>query len=197
MRQFKEFISNIIDIDENEWLEISSISKKVSFKKGEIINKDGDIFKNILFINFGIIRSYLIDSNGRDFTWHIHYTGDKATMKNLFVVDYASFTRQEPSKLFFEVLKTAELIAISYPSLESLYSSSEKWQRLGKIMADTAYYITHHRTMSLLTETAEVRYERLLRENPTLLQLVPQYYIASYLGITPQSLSRIRKEFGK
>lgn len=197
MLKFKEFITKMIDIDENEWSEITKILKKVTFKKGDIINKEGDIFKNILFVNSGIIRSYLIDNNGRDFTWHIHYSGDKATMKNLFVVDYASFTNQEPSKLFFEVIENTELIAISYNSLERLYNSAEKWQKLGKIMADTAYYFTHHRTLSLLTETAEVRYERLLKENPTLLQQVPQYYIASYLGITPQSLSRIRKEFSK
>ncbi len=197
MLKLKEFISKIIDIDEKEWLEIKTILKKVNYKKGDIINKEGDIFKNMLFINSGIIRSYLIDNNGRGFTWHIHYSGDKANMSNLFVVDYASFTNQEPSKLFFEVLENTELIAISHNSLEHLYNSSEKWLKFGKVMADTAYYSTHHRTLSLLTETAEVRYERLLKENPTLLQKVPQYYIASYLGITPQSLSRIRKEFGK
>ena len=197
MLKFKEFITKVIDIDKNEWSEINKILKKITYKKGDIINKEGDIFKNILFVNSGIVRSYLIDNNGRDFTWHIHYSGDKANMKNLFVVDYASFTNQEPSKLFFEVIESAELIAISYNSLESLYNSSEKWQKLGRIMADSAYHNTHHRTLSLLAETAEVRYERLLRENPTLLQKVPQYYIASYLGITPQSLSRIRKQYSK
>jgi len=197
MLKFKEFISSIIDINEDEWLEVITILKKINYKKGDIINKEGDIFKNIFFVNSGIVRSYLIDSNGRDFTWHIHYSGDKAKMKNLFVVDYASFTKQEPSKLFFEVIENTELITFSFNSLERLYNSSEKWQKLGKIMADTAYYFTHHRTISLLTETAEVRYERMLKEDSILLQKVPQYYIASYLGITPQSLSRIRKEFSK
>lgn len=197
MLKFKKFITKVIDIDENEWAEINKILKKVTFKKGDIINKEDDIFKNMLFLNTGIIRSYLIDSNGRDFTWGIYYTGDKVTMKNLFVVDYASFTHQEPSKLFFEVLENTELIAIDYQSLENLYNSSEKWQKFGKIMADTAYSFIHHRALSLLTETAEVKYERLLKENASLLQQVPQYYIASFLGITPQSLSRIRKKYGK
>jgi CRP-like cAMP-binding protein len=197
MITLREFISTIIEIDEKEWVEINKGLKKVNYKKGEIINKEGDVFKNILFINSGIVRSYFMDSNGRDFTWHIHYSEDDANMKNLFVVDYASFTNQEPSKLFFEVIENAELISIDFLSLERLYNSSEKWLKFGKKMADTAYYLTHHRALSLLTETAEFRYERLLKESPTLLQKVPQYYIASYLGITPQSLSRIRTEMNK
>ena len=197
MFKFKEFISKLIDVDESEWLEAAKMLKKVRFEKGAILNHTGDIFKNIFFLNHGIIRSYLIDDKGREFTWHIHYPGEKATIKNLFVVDYASFTHQEPSRLLFEVIKDAELIAIEYHALEHLYNTSKTWMKLGKIMADTAYYLTHHRTLSLLTETAEQRYERLLKEEPILLQLVPQYYIASYLGITPQSLSRIRKGFGR
>ena len=197
MNRFKEYISKIIDIDENEWNEAKKILRKMLFNKGDIISRKGDIFKYIFFINSGIIRSYFIDSNGRDFTWQIYYSGDKAVMKNLFVVDYASFTKQEPSKLFFEVIESAELIAIEYNSLEKLYNSSIKWQKLGKIMADTAYYYAHHSALSLLTETAKERYMKLMKENPELLQKVPQYYIASYLGITPQSLSRIRKELDK
>ncbi|MCK5814828.1 MAG: Crp/Fnr family transcriptional regulator [Flavobacteriaceae bacterium] len=194
MLKFKKFIAKTIDIDENEWSELKGVLKKVTFKKGDIISREGDVFKYILFVNSGIVRSYLIDQKGRDFTWYIHYNGDCATIKNLFVLDYVSFINQEPGKLFFEVIESAELIRISYNSLESLYNSSEKWRKLGKILVDAGYYFTHHRALSLLTETAEVRYKRLLEENPTLLQQVPQYYIASYLGITPQSLSRIRKK---
>lgn len=197
MLKFKGFIKKVVDIDENEWSEIKKISKIVTYSKGAIINKEGDIFKNMLFVNKGVIRSYLIDNNGRDFTWGIHYAGEKATMKNLFVIDYASYIKQEPSKLFFEVLENSELISINYHKLENLYSSSSKWLKFGKIMADTGYYTTHHRTLSLLTETAEIRYERLLKENPAILQQIPQYYIASFLGITPQSLSRIRKNYTK
>lgn len=99
--------------------------------------------------------------------------------------------------MFFEVLENAELVSIDYNSLEKLYDLSGKWQKLGKLMADTGYYNIHHRTLSLLTETAETRYKRFLKESPTLLQKVPQYYIASYLGITPQSLSRIRNKTKK
>lgn len=197
MIEYRKFISSVIEVNDEEWESIQDIFKKAKYKKGELLSKEGDIFKQIFFITKGIIRSYFIDYKGRDFTWHIHYSGAEANMKNLFVVDYASLTKQEPSKLFFEVIEDAELISISNKSLLQLYASSNKWQKLGKIMADTAYYITHHRTLSLLTESAELRYERLVKEDPHILQIVPQYYIASYLGITPQSLSRIRTEVGK
>ncbi len=197
MTSFEEFITQIIDIDEKEWNETDVELKKVNYKKGDIINKEGDIFRNIYIINSGIVRSYFIDNEGRDFTWYIHYSGGLANMKNLFVVDYASFIKQEPSKLFFEVIEDAELFSIDFNSIQRLYNLSAKWERFGRLMADEGYYNIHHRTISLLTENAKTRYERLLKENPNLLQIVPQYYIASYLGITPQSLSRIKKEYNK
>ncbi len=194
---FQKFIEQIIDFDKKEWNATDITFKKVYYHKGDIINKRGDVFKNIYFINSGIVRSYFIDHEGRDFTWYIHYSGGHANMKNLFVVDYASFIKQEPSKLFFEVIQDAELFSIDFYSIQKLYTLSAKWQKFGRLMADEGYYHIHHRTMSLLTENAKTRYERLLNESPDLLQIVPQYYIASYLGITPQSLSRIRREYGK
>lgn len=194
MISFKTYISSIINIDNDEFDFLNKLLTTVEYKKGSIIFKEGDIQDKIYFINYGIIRSYFIDINGHDFTWYIHYSGDGANIKNYFVTDYASFTKQVPSRLFFEVLEDAELISIDYGSLNHLYNQSEKWQKFGRLMAEDAYYITHNRTMSLLTETAEVRYNRLLKESPELLWQVPQYYIASFLGITPQSLSRIRKK---
>ncbi len=197
MTTFQKFIEQLINIDETEWNATGIKFNSVYYKKGDIINKEGEVFRNIYFINSGIVRSYFIDSKGRDFTWYIHYSGDKANLKNLFVVDYASFIKQEPSKLFFEVIEDTELFSIDFNSIQKLYNLSAKWQEFGRLMADEGYYHIHHRTMSLLTENAKTRYKRLLKENPNLLQIVPQYYIASYLGITPQSLSRIRKEYSK
>ncbi len=197
MIAFQKLIKELINIDEEELNRTNVELRKTHYKKGDFINEKGNVFKNIYFINSGIIRSYLMDSKGRDFTWNIYYSSTLANIKNRIVVDYASFTKQEPSKLFFETIEDTELVSIDFNSLEKLYNSSAKWQKLGRIIANMAYYNVHHRTLSLLTETAKVRYKRLLNENPDLLQLVPQYYIASYLGITPQSLSRIKKECSK
>ena len=191
---FRNYISGIVEINDEEWLFLSKLLSVVEYKRGDIIYKEGDVQKKIYFINYGIIRSYFIDVNGHDFTWHIHYSGDGANIKNYFVTDYASFTKQKPSKLFFEVLKDVELISIDYSALNNLYNVSAKWQKFGRLMAENAYDLTHQRTLSLLTESADTRYKRLLKESPELLQQVPQYYIASFLGITPQSLSRIRKK---
>ncbi|MFK5893327.1 MAG: Crp/Fnr family transcriptional regulator [Pseudomonadota bacterium] len=190
---FRKHISKIVEINDEEWIALSNLLSVVEYKKGSIIYNEGDIHDKIYFINHGIIRSYLIDINGNDFTWYIHYSGDGSNIKNIFVTDYASFTRQKQSKLLFEVIKDVELISIGYSSINNLYSLSEKWQKFGRLMAENAYYLTQQRTLSLLTETADIRYKRLLKESPDLLKQVPQYYIASFLGITPQSLSRIRK----
>lgn len=194
MTSLRESISTISNIDDEDWALLDKVSTIIKFKKGSLIYKGGDVIDKLLFINSGIIRSYLIDSNGKDFTWHIHFSGKGSDFKNHFVTDYASFTKKKPSQLFFEVIKDAELTSIDHSAINGLYNSSERWQKIGRLIAENAYYFTHQRTLSLLTETAEVRYKRLLKESPTLLEQVPQYYIASFLGITPQSLSRIRKK---
>jgi len=100
---------------------------------------------------------------------------------------------REPSRLTFEALTDVEVLSISYNDLQGLYKTSVFWQNAGRMLAEQAYYFNHHRVLSLLAEPAEDRYLRLQRESPYLFEKVPQYLIASYLGMTPQSLSRIRK----
>jgi CRP-like cAMP-binding protein len=192
MHNFTKYMSSVMNLNELESSQINNLVRNVSYKKGEIITHEGDISKNMMFLKYGIVRSYFIDIDGRDFTWGIYYAGKQARMKNLFVVDYASFISQEPSKLIIEVIKDSQLDSVNYHDLMNLFDSSAKWQRIGRLMADKAYNIVHNRVISLLTEKADVRYNNLLEENAELLEIVPQYVIASYLGIKPQSLSRIK-----
>jgi CRP-like cAMP-binding protein len=147
-----------------------------------------------MLINSGIARSYIIKEDGKDFTWHFHFSNENsANLKNFFIVDYASFTHQEPSKMNFEALEDCEVIIIDYQVLEKLYNSDIKWQFLGRIIAQEAYYLTHHRTISLLTLTSQERLDDLVNEYPNIFEQVPHYHIASFLGISPQHLSRLRK----
>jgi CRP-like cAMP-binding protein len=192
MSLFREYIKTIYDFDDFELLQIDKITREVHFKKGAVIYMEGDIINNLMFLNKGIARSYVIDNNGRDFTWGIYYIGKNASMKNLFIVDYASFIEQKPSRLTFEVIEDVTADSLKHQDLIKLFDSSEKWQKFGRLMSDRAYIITHNRVFSLLTENAENRYKKLVDKNPDLFEYVPQYIIASYLGIMPQSLSRIR-----
>ena len=163
------------------------------FDKEVIFHCQGDLSQHILFLNSGIARSYILDSNGRDYTWSFHFNDPDSSIKNLFVTDYASVIKSEKSTLYFESITEIETILIPVEVLKELYKTKESWGRIGRIMAEEAYYNTHHRTISLLTKTATKRYEQLLIDMPSIRTQIPELYIASYLGITPQSLSRIKK----
>ncbi len=194
MRKLKDFIGKYIELTDEDLKQFSQHVKIKKYKKNEIIHHIGDVFKNIMFINSGIARSYIIKEDGKDFTWYIHFSNDNsANLKNFFIVDYASFTHQEPSKMNFEALQDCEVFIIEYEVLEKLYNSDIKWQFLGRIIAQEAYHLTHHRTISLLTLTAKERLDNLIEEYPNIFEKVPHYHIASFLGIAPQSLSRLRK----
>ena len=194
MEKLLNFVKQYIEINSDDLENIYSIFKLKSFKKNEMIHFNGDVFKDIMLINKGIARSYIIKEDGKDFTWNFHFSNENdVNLKNLFIVDYASFTHQEPSKMNFEALDDCEVYTIEYKVLENLYNSDIKWQYLGRMIAQDAYYLTHHRTISLLTLSAKERLENLLKEQANIFNIVPHYHIASFLGIAPQHLSRLRK----
>ncbi len=194
LEQFKNYIDSLSPIPDAEWDRVSTLCSIKNYAKNEIIFAQGEISDSVMFLCDGLARSYLIDTEGRDFTWSIHYNAPESNIKNLFIVDYASFVRSEPSELTFESLEDTTVVAIKATDANSLYSDSHYWANLGRIISEAAYYSTHHRTLSLLTKSAKERYMALMSESPSFLDIVPQYYVASYLGITPQSLSRIKKE---
>lgn len=193
--KYKNFISQYVSLNVLEWQLCKSKLKVIKYQKGEIIHYAGDICKQLYFINSGIVRAYLIDDNGKDYTWSIFFNDDNAEMTNVFVVDYDSFINQSESHLSFEVLEACELLCIDYEEIQSLYKYFKKGEQLGRIMAELAYSHVHKLTINRLTKTARERFELFVKETPYLLDKVPQYHIASYLAITPQSLSRLKKTY--
>jgi len=116
-------------------------------------------------------------------------------MSNLFVVDYESFVNRSESKLAIEALEDCELIYFNKDDLEMLYNRFKTSEHFGRLMSQEAYTILHNRMLNMQLKSAKERFEDFMRDTPYLLDKVPQYYIASYLGMTPQHLSRLKKEF--
>lgn len=193
MEQFKQFFSSKTTLLEEEWQRILAKTTRKTYQKGDVIHHMGDVFTHMMFINKGVVRSYFIDQNGRDFTWQIHFSHPHANLKNLFVVDFTSFSQQHPSLMTFEALEDTELYAISYEDRETLFSVDKKWEHFGRKVTEEVYSLNYYRTVSMLMDSAQERYEKLQQDAPELFNIVPQHYIASYLGITPQSLSRLKK----
>lgn len=185
--QLYQFMNTISPISAADWEVACTILSVKSIDPYQIIFSPNSVFNYLLFINSGLVRTYYIAEDGRDITFQIYE-------ENSFAVDYSSFVNREPSRLICETLEHSDIVYIPYLELQRLYQMLPSFVVFGKMAAEQAYTRAYNRAMSLLTETAQQRYESLVQDRSSLLQRVPQYYIASYLGITPQSLSRIRRE---
>jgi len=194
MQTLKTFLEHHIGIDEKEWFLLEKQLYLKSYKKGEFISLPDDIWTDVLYINKGIIRSYIINQQGKDFTRQFYFNTDESNVSNLFVLDLTSLIKQIPSNRGFEALTDTELICFSRSDLYHLYDTYEKWSYIGRKMAELAYIDMDNLYYSILTQTPKERYLELQRSMSTLLNQIPQYYIASYLGISPVSLSRIRQK---
>jgi len=169
--------------------------KEVSVAKGASIHRCGEVFSDIWFVKSGLARSYFTDVNGRDFTWQLYFRGRTKHGLNHFVDDSVSYYENTGSMLNFEALEPSVFYTISLHELDVFLASSQKWEHLARIwLHDTYFAATYKRVISLMSETAQQRYARLLDEYPLIHQQVKSYHISSYLGIAPQTLSKLKNE---
>lgn len=192
MTSLINFMRQYVEINLFEKAIIASKIKTRRVKRGEVLHHIGDVFQALYFIDRGLIRAYHIDSEGKDITWNIYFNDQDAQMVNLYVTDYDSLLHQKPSPLEFEVLEDSILFVLSYEDMQNFYAHGAKWQLYGRLMAEEAYSFVHNKYMGFLTQSAEERYRNFIKQTPYLAQKIPQYHIASLLGITPQHLSRLR-----
>jgi len=158
-----------------------------SFNKGDYFVKSGQLCKHIGFLVNGISRVYYLE-DGKEITSYFNYQD-----RNPLVSSFVSFLTNEPSYENIHIIEDAEMLIISKESLDKLYESSNNIQKLGRLMAEHNYVLSMERIYSLQHQSAQQRYELLLKTYPNLLNTIPHHYIASYLGVTPESMSRIRK----
>lgn len=181
---FRVFLRSIADFTDQE---LDALVQQSNLKKvaagTPLFEADGP-FLRLWFLESGIIRAYRI-VNAKDVTFFFFTAGE-------FAVDYESFLTEAPSSLYFEALTPCVYLAFSKSTIISLYDTYPRFERLGRLMAERAYLSATHRFKQLQVEPLQNRYLQLLRRNPELFQQIPQYHIASYLGVSPQSLSRVR-----
>lgn len=191
--KYKAFTEKYIRFNLIEWTLFKSKLTTSRHKKGEIIHYAGDICTHLHFINSGIARSYIINDEGKDHTWCIHFNDENAGLTNVYMVDYESFIQQSPSHLSIEILEETEIVSVAYKDVIFLYDTLKKGERFGRLMAESAYLYTHQHIIDRMSKNATQRFEEFMQNTPYLLEKVPQYHIATYLGIAAQSLSRLKK----
>ncbi|HTI10340.1 MAG TPA: Crp/Fnr family transcriptional regulator [Puia sp.] len=168
-----------------DWEFFLSKLQQRSFSKKEMILSVGKVEKYVSFIESGIVR-YFVQEGEKEITFEIAFESSFATA-------YDSFLLQQPVPYNAEALTDTLLWSISYSDLQEMYSVTTVGDRIGRLAAEELYIKKNRRQLSLLKDTAEQRYLGLIRDYPHLIQLIPLKYLASYIGITPQALSRIRR----
>lgn len=154
-------------------------------RKGEFLLRAGEVCNQVTFINKGLFRSYM-EIEGEEVTTNFAFEGN-------YVTEYTSFVNRQPSSEFIVAMEDAELLQLRYEDLQAAYAKAQVWERFGRLIAEYILTFVSTRNKSLLFKTPEERYLALMKERPKVMERVPQQYIASYLGIQPESLSRIRK----
>jgi len=158
--------------------------KHTTIKRNDFLLKEGKVCDFIAFVNSGVIRHYHL-KDGKEITCDV-------TLKNSFITDFKSFTQGIPSEYNFQILKNAELFIIKKRELLELYNNNKNIETLGRIMAEQVALRMIDTAMSLSSDKPQERVEKLIIQRPDLFQEVPQRYLANLLGISPESLSRIR-----
>ncbi|MFT4072432.1 MAG: Crp/Fnr family transcriptional regulator [Dysgonamonadaceae bacterium] len=195
MEQTSFIIQRIIDrvnqilgqktgLSENAFLEFASIFERRELKRGELFCKEGQVARYMSYVESGLIRQYYYKKQ-KDVTEHFTPDGEM-----FFCIE--SFFTQQPSKLVVEALEPSVIQMFSFEKIENLARRNPEIGILYNNFLKTSLIISQRKADSIRYETAHERYDRLLREQPKVVLRAPLQYIASYLLMTPESLSRIR-----
>ncbi len=182
----KEIFKDLCFLDEEIKI-IENVFHKLECKKGTILLKPGDIVNQHYYILNGCLRSYHIDDHGKEHTVQFG-------IKDWWISDYTAFFSNSKSIMNIEVLRDATVYKLSKVDKEYLYSKIPKIESFFRKKLERAFAAFQKRILSNLSQTASERYSDFIKTYPNVEQCVKNYHIASYLGITTESLSRIRKE---
>lgn len=183
IEHFNKYIS--LNKEEQSLLESRVTQKKI--KRRQMIVQQGFVCKHYTFVVEGCFRMYGIDEKGYEHNIQFAAEGD-------WIADIGSFHSKKPSQLFIEALEPSEIIQIEQQDLYFLYINIPKLDRIFKVIIENKYVELQNRVLQNFSSTAQQRYLIFLEQYPTLAQRLPSTQIASYLGITPEFLSKIRKE---
>ena len=178
-------IKDQISITEKDILIIKNLFHKKFLKKGEHLLSAGEICRYIILIESGLVR-YYTNNDGTEQTHYFNKEGE-------FVCDYISFLPQLPSNVNIQALEDTVIYRISADGIQQFYGQVTNGERFGRIAIEKVFVNVINQVVSLYTDTPDNRYLKFMSDYPELVQRIPQYYIAAYVGVKAPSLSRIRK----
>jgi CRP-like cAMP-binding protein len=187
MENFKKYLTDFFSITSKEWDVLQQFLEVETIKKGEYFLKYNKINRKLGWINEGVFRYVYIADNGMEYTKYF-------VSETQFLSAFESFNTQTPSTEAIEALTDATIYTLSYDSYFKLFDLIPNWAKLVLVITNNCYSQKSNELSSMVMWDAKTRYENFLRSQPKVIQRVSLGQIASYLGITQQSLSRLRRE---
>ncbi len=186
MEQIKQVMQQMISVSEDELNAFltQSIVKKI--RRQEIISRPAIIPNEIFFINKGLIRVLITDNGGIEHTIHF-------ALQNQFIADYSNFIQKKPSIYSLQTLEETEVVILPRSAIEWGYKNLAEGQKMGRLIAEFYFIYQDDRIKNTYVRTPKERYDSITDVFPNIHNRVPQHMIASYLGITPIHLSRLKK----
>jgi CRP/FNR family transcriptional regulator, anaerobic regulatory protein len=186
MTELEKYIQTYFRVSNDELSSISSFFKPVTFKKGDYFLKTGRYGDRLGFVQTGIIREF-VEIDDKEITKWI-------STKGYFVVDLASFVFHQTARWNIQALTDCELYVIDNKDYQKIGQVIPNWANLEKLFIAKCFTVLEDRIITHLSMTAEERYDQLFNFNPALFNQVPLQYLASMLGMTPETFSRLRKK---
>lgn len=177
-------IAKRVTLDDKEQQLFTSFFRTRKLKKKAFLYQEGEVQQHVAFINSGCLRSYSIDKNGTEHILQFAPAG-------WWIADMQSLLNNAPSNLNIDAIEDSELFLIKQSDVEEMYQVLPQLERYFRILAERSLATSQQRLIDALSLTAAERYTNFCRRYPSLIQSIPQKYVASYIGITPEFMSKM------
>lgn len=186
MEQIRTCIQHMISITDEELETFLSLCRQKQFRRRELLSQPGMIPNEIFFINKGLVRVIVTDQTGFDHSIHF-------ALENQFIADYSAFMLKQSSLYSLEAAEDTEAVVLPRSAIEWGYQHLTQGDKLGRLIAEFYFVYQDNRIKNLYARSPKERYDSITEVFPNIHNRVPQHMIASYLGITPVHLSRLKK----
>jgi CRP-like cAMP-binding protein len=185
-----DYFNNILPLNEEEQTFVRESFMERRIRRRQFILQEGDICKYNTFVVEGCFRMYMVDEKGKEHNLQF-------AIENWWIGDIGSFHSEEPSKLYIEALENSIILQINKDDQLKLFVEHPKFNRIFRVFTENALVSAQRRILQNISSTAEERYLDFLKRSPHFFNRISNVQIASYLGVTPEFLSTIRKKIAK